>query len=184
MSRGLSQEILNQLASDKVHPFFTFTFEYDSGTSRFWTGNTSLTWDGETYTGTGNAISISSFNETQEIKAENIEFELSGVPADLVSTSLQEPYQGRKCNVKIGFMNEDGAILDVFTLWKGRMDQKTINESAENITINLNAENRLIDLKRPRERRYTDEDQKANFPNDNFFEFVPSLQEKEIEWGQ
>lgn len=184
MPRQLSQSILDQLASDEVHPFFMFTFEYSSETSRFWTGNTSLTYNGNVYNGTGDAITVSSISETEEIRAENIEFTLSGVPTDLVSTALQEPYQGRPCDVKLGFMNEDAGIVDVFTAWEGRMDVKKIDENTENLSIVLNAENRLVDLKRTRERRYTDEDQKAEYPNDDFFEYVPSIQEREIEWGR
>jgi hypothetical protein len=63
------------------------------------------------------------------------------------------------------------------------MDVMTIDETGETCSITLTAENRLIDLERPRVRRYTSEDQKSLHPNDKGFDFVNSLQEAEIKWG-
>jgi hypothetical protein len=48
----------------------------------------------------------------------------------------------------------------------------------------LTAESRLIDLERSRERRYTSEDQKIDYPNDKGLEFIADLQDKEIVWGR
>jgi hypothetical protein len=63
------------------------------------------------------------------------------------------------------------------------MDVMTIGEQGDNCTIDLTAESRLIDLERPRLRRWTSEDQKALDPDDKGFEFVNSLQEATIKWG-
>ena len=60
-----------------------------------------------------------------------------------------------------------------------------VTEQAETATITIQAENRLVDLERPRIRRYSDEDQKSDTANasDVGFEFVPSLQDKVITFG-
>ena len=77
----------------------------------------------------------------------------------------------------------DGATVDSYQIFSGRMDVMTIDETGETCSITLTAENRLIDLERPRVRRYTSEDQKSLHPNDKGFDFVNSLQEAEIKWG-
>ena len=59
-----------------------------------------------------------------------------------------------------------------------------ISEQAENSTIELKLENRLIALERSIERRYTDEDQKNLYAGDVGFEFIPDLQDKQITWGK
>jgi hypothetical protein len=60
----------------------------------------------------------------------------------------------------------------------------TIDEGPETATIAVGAESRLIDLQRPRVRRYTHESQKSRFPNDKGFEFVNDLQDKKFAWGR
>ena len=51
-------------------------------------------------------------------------------------------------------------------------------------TITLNCESRLIQLERPKNRRYTHEDQQERLTGDLGFEFVTDLQDKEIIWGK
>ena len=59
----------------------------------------------------------------------------------------------------------------------------TISDGGDTATIKLTAESRLIDLDRSRERRFTSEDQKIEFPDDKGLEYVDDLQDKEIVWG-
>ena len=59
----------------------------------------------------------------------------------------------------------------------------SVSEDAESASITLTAESRMIDLNRPRVRRYTPEDQKIDYPNDKGLDYVSSLQEAEISWG-
>jgi hypothetical protein len=69
-------------------------------------------------------------------------------------------------------------------MFSGFMDVMTINEGADYSEIILTLENKLLQLERSRERRYTDADQKIDYPNDDGFEFVTTLQDKEIVWGR
>ena len=39
-------------------------------------------------------------------------------------------------------------------------------------------------IEKPRERRYTSEDQKLDHPDDRGFEYVPALQDMPIFWGR
>jgi hypothetical protein len=64
------------------------------------------------------------------------------------------------------------------------MDTMGIEDSGDTANIGLTAESRLIDLERSRERRYTSEDQKIDYPNDKGLEFIADLQDKEIVWGR
>jgi len=68
-------------------------------------------------------------------------------------------------------------------VFSGRMDVMSITEDGDSCTITMTAESRLIDLERPRLRRWTSEDQKGLDATDKGFEFVNSLQEASIKWG-
>ena len=75
-------------------------------------------------------------------------------------------------------------VADPYLVFDGRMDVMTIDDSGSTATVSLSVESRLIDLERPRLRRYTPEDQKTNFPNDTGMDFVPTIQNVAIQWGR
>jgi hypothetical protein len=47
----------------------------------------------------------------------------------------------------------------------------------------MTAENKLVDFRRPREVRYTHQEQQNLYPADLGLEFVNAIQEKQIYWG-
>jgi hypothetical protein len=60
----------------------------------------------------------------------------------------------------------------------------TIQEDGQTATVSLQVENVLIDLERPRTRKYTDEEQRKRFPGDASLENVAALQDRQIAWGR
>jgi hypothetical protein len=208
MSRDIGAGILSALSATEVQPFFGVQLFFDSGNLYFWTGLGNLTTGGITYVGTGQFLSISDLEETAEISAKGAAISLSGIPSNLISLALTEPYQGRKCKIMFGaidanrvylqqedgsyILREDGGRIDitegdvtpVVELFTGYVDQMTISEQPETSTIAIAVESRLIDLERVRVFRYTDQNQKSRFPNDKGLEFVEDLQDKQFNWGR
>lgn len=210
--RDLPQEIINASAEAVVRPFFAVDLEFDSPNAlNFWNGIGDLTISGTTYTGAGELLNISEIRESSDIAANGATFTLSGIPSDLISLALDEPYQGRVARVWLGMidyrltepsfllinatdyllLNTDGSRLSIranqpqvfFELFTGYMDQMNIEEEPETATISLSVENKLIDLNRPRVRRYTDNNQQGRYPGDLAFEFVNRIQDEELTWG-
>jgi hypothetical protein len=64
------------------------------------------------------------------------------------------------------------------------MDQMNISEGPDTSTIELQVENKLIDLERARVARFTSSYQKSIYPQDLGLDFVESLQDKDIVWGR
>jgi hypothetical protein len=86
--------------------------------------------------------------------------------------------------VWIGFFDSAGALIaDPYLAFQGRFDVPDILDAGEQATISARYESRLADLDRPRERRYTDEDQSLDYPTDPGFEFVTRLPDKQVIWG-
>lgn len=222
MSRTLSGIVETSLNDQVLNPFFAVELNFDDGTFtaadgtvhdrilRLWTGYGQLVYEGNTYYGTGNLLDISSVEETAEIAAKGITLTLSGVPSEVISLALTEPYQGRLCKLYFGvftqgnlldqsstttsknyILQQDGgliqleeALTSLTEVFIGYMDQMNINEGPESSTIELHAENKLIDLERARVGRYTSEYQKSIYPEDKGFDFVESLQEQKLVWGR
>jgi hypothetical protein len=181
MSRDIATIIANALDDAVLEPFFAIDLEFDSGTLRLWTGYGDRTLRGETYLGPGTLLQISNIEETAEIAASGASLTLSGIPSELLSLALSEPYQQRLCRIYFGLTLSADDMVEVFT---SRMDQMTIDEGAETSTIRLTIENVLIDLERPRVLRFTNSDQQARFPGDLGLAFVETIQQREIFWGR
>ena len=103
---------------------------------------------------------------------------LNGIDASLITYALTENYQTRSAKVYLGVLSSGAVVADPYLVFDGRMDVMTIDDNGETANIAMTAESRLIDLERPKLRRYTSDDQKLNHPNDTGFDFVASLQEK------
>jgi len=171
----------SEFATDSFTGFVAVELEFDSGTLRLWNGYGDLTFCGNTYTGGGTLIGISAIEEAAEIGAKGVSMTLTGISSSILSYALTENYKYRIVNIHLGAITS--GTVSSYKVFSGRMDVMSIAEEGETCTITLTAESRLIDLERPRLRRWTSEDQKALDANDKGFEFVNSLQEGTIKWG-
>jgi len=206
MSRDVTQTTLNLLDDSVIYPFFAVELLFDGEeVLRLWTGQGTLVYQGVSWFGTGNLLQIDTIEETSEIAAKGATVTLSGVPSEVLSLALSEPYQGRQAKIYFGtfskgqLLQEDSAYIllqdggkitledrktDLTEVFAGYMDQMNIEESEGGSTVTLTIENKLIDLERPRTARFTNAYQKYLYPNDKGLEFVEDLQIKELFWGK
>lgn len=187
MSRPLSSDFLNLLSNNVQNIAILMEFFFDSGTLRLWDGYTPVTFDGNTYTGGGQLLSLSAINDTNQVRADNITIGLEGVSTDILSYALNENYQGRRFNLHVGLRsnNNPPALVDAATVFSGIMDVMTSEDNGKSATISLTVESGYNRLLNPRTWRYTHEDQQTLFPGDNAFKYVVSIQGKSLgEWGK
>ena len=102
MSRTVPSALLTALSQPEVQPYYAVELDFDSAPVRLWTGYGDLIIGVDTYTGTGNLLSIGGLEEVNDLSAKNITLTLSGVPSSLVSIALTEPYQRREAKVYFG----------------------------------------------------------------------------------
>lgn len=212
MTRELPGDIVTAVNQPVVKPFFAVELLFDSPNELyFWSGVGEFEFDGVTYTGAGNMMQVSEVQESSDIAARGATLTLAGIPSNLISLALTEDYQGRVAKIKFGLIGDntigesylltsdsdylllndsgDRLIIDapgpasLFPLFVGYMDQMSIDEGPETSTISLSVESKMIDLEKPRIRRYTDNNQQSRFPGDLAFEFVTRLQDESIPWG-
>lgn len=206
MSRDLSTATIDSLSDDVVYPFFAVELQFDDNTIRMWTGQGTLVLlDGTQWVGLGQLLDISSIEETSEMAVKGATISLSGIPSNLLSLALSEPYQGRVAKIYFGTLSrgniltesgsyillQDGSRIEVETnergfneLFSGYMDKMNIEEGGDTSTIEMAVENKLIDLERARVARYTSGYQKSRYPLDLGMDFIEDLQDKKIPWGR
>jgi hypothetical protein len=171
--RNLATGVEEALTSAVVRPAYLCDVEFETGTLRLWTGVGQLQWGGNTYTGAGNLAGVSEIIETQDSRAEGIRLSLSGVPSSTVSLVLQSARQGRPVRLWLALFDESNAMIgEPVAAFDGLLDVPQIDDAGETSTISITAESRLIDLRRARVRRYTNEDQQLEYLGDLGFQYV------------
>ena len=183
--QGLDSSIINRLGADTQDIFFAVKAEFDTDDIYIWSGRDDLVIDGNTYTGAGSLLAISEINESSQLKSNGLSISISGMDKTVLKFALEENYQNRFITIFLGYLmggaNESAGTL---TLFKGRMTNLVINDAPTGSNITINAENRLVDLSRPANLRYTKESQNFLHQGDTAFNRVSSLQDKEIVWGK
>ena len=186
MSRTLTTALGDALKAGTVHPIILVKIETKGPPVLVWTGRGDITFNGEVFKGIGYFGGISPIEESSDLTAFGIEFSLSGIPSNLVSLALEDIEHNRDWTIWLGAIDIDSGelIADPYELDSGLTDVPSIHDTSATSTIKLTGEKKLITLNTSRERRYTSEDQKIDFPNDKGFDFVPGLQNKSVVWGK
>lgn len=183
--QGIDTAISSRLGGDAQQMFFAVKAEFDTDDIRVWSGTDDITVNSETYTGAGSLLGISGVEEDLELKSSGISISVSGMDSTILNYALTENYQNRPVTVFLGFqMGGSNESAGELTLFKGRMTNLTIQDTPDGATISIDCENRLVDLERPSNLRYTVESQEFLNSGDTGFNRVQSLQDKQIAWGQ
>jgi len=183
--QGLDSSIVNRLGADEQALFFAVKAEFDTDDIFVWSGTDDLVIGSDTYTGAGNLLSISNSEDNLELKSNGLVVALSGMDTTIVNYALTENYQNRPITIFMGYvMGGTNEVAGTLTLFKGRMTSLVINDTPEGSTVTIDAENRLVDLDRPSNLRYTKESQNFLHSGDTGFNRVASLQDKQINWGK
>tara|TARA_R110002167_G_scaffold266752_1_gene473534 strand:+ start:1088 stop:1729 length:642 start_codon:yes stop_codon:yes gene_type:complete len=183
--QGLDASIVTRLGADEQAVFFAVKAEFDTDDIRVWSGSDDITVNSETYTGAGALLSIGNVEENLELKSNGLNIALSGMDTTVINYALTENYQNRPITIYLGYvMGGSNEVVGTLTLFKGRMTSIVINDTPQGSTVTIDAENRLVDLDRPSNLRYTKESQNYLHSGDTGFNRVASLQDKQIVWGK
>ena len=180
MSRTVASSLITAWAGDTAQPYFAVELALTSGTIRFWSGYGERTINGDTYIGAGQLVGITGLEEVADLSAKAVTVSLNGVPGELISLALQEPYQRRKCRVYFG----DVTAVDVVEVFTGRLNKMTIEDTAETGVIDILVDSKMVEAEKASNRRYTSASQKSRHSTDTFFDYVAAIQDAEIVWGR
>lgn len=193
MTRGLSAGLVAHLDGDVQRPAFLIEAEFQDSngtdaTLRLWTGIGPLSYDGKTWTGTGDILTMEGYEEIMDTVARGTSFTLSGIgTADvngngdtIVDLALRTEYQSRPITLMAAFFDENWDVIGAMVGFSGFMDVMDVQEDGETATVSLTAENAMVALERRVGRTYTKEDQQERYSGDTFFDQVADLTNMEI----
>ena len=183
---GIDSSIVGKLEGDHVFVFWAVKAEFDTADVRLHTWKDELTINSETYEGAGTLLSIGDITDSSELKSDGVTVAISGMDTTVLGYALTENYQNRPITIFMGYLDGGGEkVSGVMTAFKGRMQAITITDDPQGAsTVVVESENRLVDLRRPSNLRYTKESQKFIDSTDTAFNRVQQVQKQEIYWGR
>jgi hypothetical protein len=184
--RGIDIATAAAMAAPNVTMALLAEIHFASDIAYVWTGYGTLVAAGHSWLGLGKLASVSTIQEGSTVQADGITLGLEGVDASMISEALGEIQQGLPCIISMAFFNSTtrAIIGSPVVCFSGRVDAPTIEESTETCTITIACENRMALLNQQHERRYTDQEQRRDYPNDRGFEYVSLIQNYVATWGQ
>ena len=166
------------LAREHVEFFMLVKLEFDTETIYISGASFDVEYDGHVWTSLRGLGSIDPIGESSE-EIPGLNFTLTGVPTASIAHAQQEAYRGRKATVLWVFLDGDVFKVDP-AVWQGRMDIPIITRSQQTCTIQVTAENNMIDWQRPRGLLFNHADQQRVHAGDNFFLGIENMVEREI----
>ena len=184
MSRSLPTTLSTAIGNPVIEQaFWAVDLLFDSPNELYlWSALGDITLGSNTYTGAGDMLAVSELQESSDLAAYGATLTISGLHSSLVNLAFNEPYRGRQCLIHFGVMAFDALPTAIVTPFSGRMDEMNFDIGPKTSTISLKVESRFIDFRRPRVRRFTDEEQQSRFSGDLAYEFVNRLQKESLEW--
>lgn len=187
--RNLSPEVIALIQAGVIEPAVFFYADFPSGVRRLWTGAGNYTDDeSNVWQGIGGIINIEGVDESIDTAARGIKISISGLDTALVTSVLEEAYQGRRAEMRLGFWNRALNTV-VFTdepVWKGTLDTDESTITGKSTQLTMFCEHRMVDILRKRELRYTDRDQQFLNPGegDTGLSHIEAIMDKTIAWGR
>tara|TARA_R110002126_G_scaffold287911_4_gene441023 strand:+ start:777 stop:1412 length:636 start_codon:yes stop_codon:yes gene_type:complete len=182
---GIDTKTALRLSQDHQEIKFALKAEFDTDTVLIHTGLGDLVIGGETYLGAGSLLAISDIEDSKELKSAGVTFSISGMDIEVLGYALNENYQNRPISLFMAFVSGGTDDVDGYlTLYKGRMINIDISDDVTGSNITLQTENRLLDLRRPSNIRYTRESQQYLYAGDTSLDQVTKISQMDIEWGR
>jgi hypothetical protein len=105
MPRPMTSALLAAFQSSGFSPAFFIQATFNSGTVYIWSGYGSIAWNGQTWTGLGNLVSLGTVEDAATIEARPISFTVSGFDPALLPDCLGEVTLGAPVIIWLGALN-------------------------------------------------------------------------------
>jgi hypothetical protein len=184
MPRDISAPMLSSLISNTIRPAFMSQITFRSAIEYIWTGVGNLIYGGNTFRGVGSLGKLGTIMEGTEVRADGTSVTLSAIDPALLSESLTDIQIGAPAEVWLALFDESANILGApYSLFVGTVDQPVLNVGTEEMSITLKLENKLANLQRASNRRYTAADQNLYYPGDTGLNWVELMNDIALKWS-
>lgn len=191
MSRDLPAELQDAIEDNPVKPFLAVRLELPDPVYA-WTGQGTITFDDSNeisreWVGAGGVGAIDTIGETTDGSATGIKVTLFNVPSEFRDDIADQAERGALFETYIGALelgDDWHSVVATKMLWRGKVDDYSITDGGDTLSVEIAGESRAIDQRRPSIKRFTDEYQQRKHPGDLFFQYVTKMVEIPILWAK
>ena len=181
MAHSMTSGMLAATLASACAPVLFVEVYTAGGNLYLWSGYGNTIWNAETWLGTGELLAVGAITEQNRVQAAGCALSLSGVDPALVSAALSDMRRYLPGKVWLGAIDDSFALISTpYMILNGRVDTVALAASGKDGTVTVTVESRLIAMRNPRFRRYTDLDQRIEHVNDAGFSFVDTIQDSSI----
>ena len=182
MSRGLSTDQTNALASGQLHIITMIKLAF--GSTYYYTNHsTNIVYDSNTYLSTAFLMDVSQIREESSMTNGSIDLTLSAVTTTLLTDLMSNGHIGKGVIVYLALLNSSGAIItNPIQVFEGETNAFKFLENIKTAEIVLTVGNHWTKIKHFAGRRLTDKSQQLIFNGDTSLQFRDQIGKK-ITWG-
>ena len=144
-----------------------------------------ITFDSHTWQGVGDLGSVQQIDETSDLAAPGARISLNGLNPDITARARTELYSGKPADIYLAARDAASGDLvdDPVHILGATMEQMTITDGPEVGAIELLLEDERAIFDRSPNILMSNAQQQERYTGDLCFEFLPDLQELDIQWG-
>ena len=182
MSRGLSSDQINALASGAIHLVTMIKLEFNS-TYYFTNHYKTITYDSNDYTSSPFFVDITEIREESKLTNSSIDLTLSATVTTILTDLVTNGHIGKTVTVYLALLDADGAVItNPIEFFSGETISMKYEETTTRTEIVLGIANHWGRLKQFSGRRLTDKGQRLFFSDDPSLELRDQIGKK-ITWG-
>ena len=188
--RGYTGPVTTALAAPGIIVRGMVLFALPSGNYGFWEGDEPFTSGGVSYKPGGQLIEAGPYDQSLGLDSNAITLKLYANPdAGLTVTVLQtieaEDYHQKPVTISKALFNADTrALISVYPIWRGKIDQVTHEDTGDSYAIVAKCESRSIDFTRRGFAVASNAQQDQISSGDRFFEYSGVAGSVEIAFGR
>ena len=182
MSRGLSASNQTEVDSTHLEEVGLVKLEFDTPVYLHW-GIGTITFDSNAYLGVGDYGSSGGARESENLGPLTMTYTFSALDATLLSEAMDSGDFGDVITEYIGYRQDDGTLVaDPWIANKGTFDHASVSIGNDN-SITIIAQHDLAVLDEISGRKFSDEDQQAEYTSDVGLEHVVDAEFVSLTWG-
>jgi hypothetical protein len=151
---------------------------------RLHTGIGDLVYNSNTFQGIGTLGRISSIGENSSMASTSIDLSLSGIDTNLINTFNRKDIQNSNVTIWHGYLDDStGALLVPVIVFNGFVNNTSVDIGKETSVINVNVIDEFTRWQKNLPKRYNNESQTSDYPNDILFSRQTEMLQETITWG-
>lgn len=183
--RGMSTQFSTQLSQESITIYHLYEAQFADGTVRFTDLPYDTTFNGNAFSGVGNALGYDTIEEVAGLQSNGIRLYFNAANATLLALLLDQNLIDRPVYVYRGMLDANNQpITDPLVIFEGRSDSMSLSEDPDKGTMQIMLESfdENVDFERVNGRRTNYEEQQTYFPGDKGFIFIADGMSKVTIW--